>query len=518
MIIMNIHSHRLGTILLSALFFLNLNYTFADNLKFKDEGSGLWFTVMDDASRTVEVSASTKTNMPQYPDLSGEIAIPSTVTYNEVNYKVTGIGDHAFFYNKGISKINLPAGITYLDKYCFSGCSALTGLNIPEAVTRIGSYALSSTGLSEIVIPDNTVELGTGAFSENPSLISFEWNPAASASLPDNALMACKAIERITLGKETVKIGYCALSELPALKSLTIYNIMPPALDEYTFDKTVVSDVELNIPAGSLSLYKSAEYWKDLVFGSYNEISSGNTLTAIIVESPKKNISVGEKIQLTAKYVPENTDETGVEWESSNPEIASVNENGLLAGISKGTAVIRARSVHRQNISGMIHIEVASGQEPPVDYVSLQIPVHEGGAAGFRVAKGESAVIELLPEKGYKLKDVFLNGESVLDEVDGLVLTTAPLANDSRLQVVFESYSSVGANSYSQESRLRFGIMGNSVSVNGLMEGESLDIFNLNGMKNGSLAADGLIELENGIYMLRHRKASGEINTFKLIL
>lgn len=515
---MNIHSHRLGIILLSTLFILNANYTFADNLKFKDEASGLWFTVVDDALRTVEVSASTKTNMPQYSDLSGELAIPATVTYNEVNYKVTGIGDHAFFYNKGISKIDLPAGLAYFDKYCFSGCSALIDLNIPASITRIGSYALSSTGLSEIVIPDNTVELGTGAFSENPSLVSFEWNPGIASSLPDNALMACNALERITLGKETGKIGYCALSELPALKSLTICSIMPPVLDEYTFDKTILSEAALYIPVGSIPAYRSAKYWKDLVFGSYNEISSGNTLTAIIVESPKKNISVGEKIQLTAKYVPENTDETGVEWESSNPEIASINENGLLTGVSKGTAVIRARSMHRQNISGMIHIEVASGQEPPVDYVSLQIPVQEGGAAGFRVAKGESAVIEFLPEKGYKLKDVFINGESVLDKVDGLVLTTEPIANDSRLQVIFESYSSVSANSFNQEGKLRFGIMGNSVSVNGLIEGESLDIFNLNGMKNGSLRTDGTVELENGIYVLRHRKASGKTVTFKLML
>ena len=53
---------------------------------------------------------------------------------------------------------------------------------------------------------------------------------------------------------------------------------------------------------------------------------------------------MGDKKTIKAHIIPENAMDNQVVWESSNEEIASVNQNGTITGISTGTAVITART------------------------------------------------------------------------------------------------------------------------------------------------------------------------------
>lgn len=50
---------------------------------------------------------------------SGEIKIPSSVTYNGVTYSVTGIGEYAFYYCSNLTSVTIPASITYVGLFAF---------------------------------------------------------------------------------------------------------------------------------------------------------------------------------------------------------------------------------------------------------------------------------------------------------------------------------------------------------------------------------------------------------------
>ena len=67
-----------------------------------------------------------------------------------------------------------------------------------------------------------------------------------------------------------------------------------------------------------------------------------NLVTDIYLSQETLTMNVGETNQLTATVYPIDADEHSVAWESSSPDIASVDENGLVTAASPGAAVITA--------------------------------------------------------------------------------------------------------------------------------------------------------------------------------
>mgnify|MGYP002515416433 CR=1 FL=1 len=83
------------------------------------------------------------------------------------------------------------------------------------------------------------------------------------------------------------------------------------------------------------------------------EVSAAYELTVNVVASEgitivdKENIGVlplRREKQLTATVSPNNTTDKTIAWESDNPEIVSVDNNGLVKGLQKGTATITAKN------------------------------------------------------------------------------------------------------------------------------------------------------------------------------
>ena len=71
-------------------------------------------------------------------EYTGEVVIPSTVTYEGVEYSVTSILSYAFYNCSGLTSVTIPEGVTRIGDRAFSYCSGLTSVTIPENVTSIG--------------------------------------------------------------------------------------------------------------------------------------------------------------------------------------------------------------------------------------------------------------------------------------------------------------------------------------------------------------------------------------------
>ena len=72
---------------------------------------------------------------------SGEIVIPSTITYDGKNYNVTSIGERAFWSGKEnscLTSVTIPEGVISIGDNAFGNCTALTSITIPNSIKQIG--------------------------------------------------------------------------------------------------------------------------------------------------------------------------------------------------------------------------------------------------------------------------------------------------------------------------------------------------------------------------------------------
>ena len=102
-----------------------------------------------------------------------EVIIPESVTYENVAYSVTILGD-ASFSGSSITSITIPSSVTSLGNYCFSACTSLISVTIPSSVTSFGQGCFNyCSSLTSIEIPSSVTSLGGICFAGCSALLSI---------------------------------------------------------------------------------------------------------------------------------------------------------------------------------------------------------------------------------------------------------------------------------------------------------------------------------------------------------
>ena len=191
------------------------------------------------SSNTVELNRA-----PSYwSDVSA--TIPSEVTYEGVTYKVTSIGNNAFYNSIGLVSVTLPNSITSIGEYAFGFCSMLKEITMGDNISSIGKGAFECCtrlksitipkslkiieertfdgceSLSSIVIPDNVICIKEFAFCECYGLSSLTLSKNLE-SIEQYAFYACNKLETLEIPNGVKKIGHQSFSCLYHLKTLTI--------------------------------------------------------------------------------------------------------------------------------------------------------------------------------------------------------------------------------------------------------------------------------------------------------
>lgn len=82
-----------------------------------------------------------------------------------------------------------------------------------------------------------------------------------------------------------------------------------------------------------------------------------NIATDVSIEQDDQEINIGDEVELSTSVTPVNAENSTVVWESSNKEVATVDENGKVTGISKGAVEIIA-SLDDETITDSIIVTV----------------------------------------------------------------------------------------------------------------------------------------------------------------
>lgn len=129
------------------------------------EIDGIYYN-LDKKNNTAQVTRNMK--------YSGEVNIPSTITYEEKTYVVTSIAGFAFYYCYDLNSITIPSTITEIGCDAFQWCLSLKSITIPDGVSRIEDRVFfCCQSLTSIVIPEGVIYIGDNAFGECCNLSSI---------------------------------------------------------------------------------------------------------------------------------------------------------------------------------------------------------------------------------------------------------------------------------------------------------------------------------------------------------
>lgn len=189
---------------------------------------GIYYTLNSSKSTCTVTYKSSST----YNSYSGDIVIPSTVTYSGKTYTVTEIGNSAFRLSSGLTSVVIPNTVTTIGEYAFYGCDGLSEISIPNSVTTINKYAFSECSLLKNVrFEDGTSTLTFSAiavFGTTPfetlyigrditSLLNSPFSYSTTSGKEDNI-----SVLSVEFGPKVTKIENHLLSPFTNLKSLTI--------------------------------------------------------------------------------------------------------------------------------------------------------------------------------------------------------------------------------------------------------------------------------------------------------
>ena len=375
-------------------------------------------------------------------DYSGVVEIPATVTtlvyvdYEEyeMTFPVTAIADEAFRACDQLTQVVLPNSIRSIGRNAFYGCSALSNINLPTSLTSIASTAFGyCTSLTSIVIPDNVRTLDWNVFycctALNDVTISasvtelngtfFGCTALNAVEIPqsvtklDGTFTGCTGLSSVNVPASVEYIGArtfencsaLALVVLPSsltyiaeqaffncenLKTITCLATTPPSMytnDSECFDYATYMDGLLFVPSASIQQYQSTDWWS--LFQHMNGLMTMNVTSMTLYK--------GRTFQLVTNLAPGFILDSPVGWQSSNPTIVKVTDNGLIRALAVGQAVVYA---------------TAGTEEVSCQVIVLDAETIPGDIDGDgKVSIGDLTV----------LIDLILNGEAdpAIHDVDG---------------------------------------------------------------------------------------------------
>lgn len=106
------------------------------------------------------INVSDKTASVTFGDIkySGNIVIPSKVTFSNQDMSVVEIGGNAFSYCKGLLSVAIPESIIKIEADAFAD-SDLVSIEIPNTVIEMGPAVFYSCSLLESVILPNNISI-----------------------------------------------------------------------------------------------------------------------------------------------------------------------------------------------------------------------------------------------------------------------------------------------------------------------------------------------------------------------
>lgn len=125
------------------------------------------------------------------------IEIPSSISFKDQVFKVTGISNEAFYGCNKLEVITIPNSVVCIEEYAFKNCKSLVSITLSKNITYIGKGAFSGcTSLKSIDVPNGVKRLDYDVFLECTSLREITL-PASIEEVEYSAFQGCDSIKKV---------------------------------------------------------------------------------------------------------------------------------------------------------------------------------------------------------------------------------------------------------------------------------------------------------------------------------
>lgn len=274
---------------------------------------------IDDCVSNNDATDTLVTGSKRYHVIKGDQYGDFHVGYAKCLILREGVDSIIGYIRGGIEDVIMPSTLKYIGNYTFSVCNRLKNVNLPDSVEYIGDFsfstsrghALENLQIDSLYLPKN--------------LKTYYYNAIREAK----ALFFPEGVNYENSGKD-YSINY-----FPGfIKELHFKDKIPTF--GYNSKPFRYADQIVYVPKGCAEAYRTyAE--------KYVRIIEEIPVTAVILNG--EDMHVGEKKKINGYVTPSDATNSKIIWNSSNPNVLSIDEEGNALALSAGESRVTIKSV-----------------------------------------------------------------------------------------------------------------------------------------------------------------------------
>jgi len=281
------------------------------------------------------------------------------MTKAEIADTVTSFGTMVFDGCESLSEVKLGTGITKIPESAFANCSVLESIELPYGVSEIGKNAFANdTKLTSVTIPRRTTTIATSAFSY-PNILTIYG--VAGTTAETYAAEIGATFVAIDIPATEIVLNHSQLTLNKGESTTLCATITPSNFTDEAAWKSSNTSVATVTDIGVVKAVGLGECTISFIAGNKKVncmITVVQPVTSISLNNSNVSLNAEETFTLTANVYPSNATNKAVSWSSSDENIATVDQNGVITAISKGTATITATAQDGNGAKGSCTVTV----------------------------------------------------------------------------------------------------------------------------------------------------------------